>query len=404
MHPALNWIVAELEAMDAEHLRRDARTITPLPGGRCLLNGRELINFGSNDYLGLANDPRLRDATDAAYAVGAGASPLVTGYGPWLERLEAELAEFEGTEAAIVFPSGFAANLGTVAALAEGACSIYFDRLVHASLVDGARSARAARLQVFPHNDVAALRDLLRRDTGRHEKKLVLTDSIFSMDGDSPPLAELCDVCDEFGAMLLVDEAHATGVLGATGRGVCELLGVEHRVPIRVGTLSKAVGVQGGFVVGERPVIDWLRNRARTQFFSTAISPLLCAAAVRSLEIIREEPPRRKRIGSMCRHVLSVLDELGMTPPHPVAGPIIPVILGEAARALDASRRLEEVGLFVPAIRPPSVKPGTARLRVSLNAAHDDEAIRLLGNGLRDVLGATAQRATSQAEQSSATI
>ncbi len=365
------------------------------------MNGRELVNFGSNDYLGLASDPRLIEAVAEVSNAGSGASPLVTGYGPWHDRLEAALAAFEGTAAAIVFPSGYAANLGTVAALADGACSIYFDRLIHASLVDGARSARSARLQVFPHNDASALRELLQKDAGRLEKKLVLTDSIFSMDGDVAPLVELCDICDEMGAMLLVDEAHATGVLGAGGRGVCELLGVEHRVPIRVGTLSKAIGVQGGFVVGERSLIDWLRNRARTQFFSTALSPVLCAASVQSLEIIREEPWRRERIPQMRDRVLNVLHELGFTPPHSIIGPNIPVVLGEVDRVLEASRLLEQAGLFVPAIRPPSVKEGTARLRISLNAAHDDDAVQRLIDGLRRVLVAGTDGRAAHATESS---
>jgi 8-amino-7-oxononanoate synthase len=401
MHPALSWIVDELAALDVERLRRDVRLITPLPGGRCSSNGRELINFGSNDYLGLSGDPRLREAMEEVTVTGAGASPLVTGYGPWHERLEAELAAFDGTEAAIVFPSGYAANMGTVQALADGACSIYFDRLIHASLVDGARSARSARLQVFPHNDAGALRELLQKDADRREKKLVLTDSIFSMDGDMAPLVELCDACDEFGAILLVDEAHATGIMGAGGRGVCELLGVEHRVPVRVGTLSKSVGVQGGFVVGEKPLIDWLRNRARTQFFSTALSPILCAAAIRSLQIIRQEPWRRERIGQMRDRVLGALQELGFTPPHRVIGPIIPVVLGDVDRALEAARLLEQQGLFVPAIRPPSVKEGTARLRISLNAAHSDDAIQHLIDGLRRVLVADSNSSDTKSSESS---
>ncbi len=404
MHPAIAWIADELAALDADHLRRDVRAVTPLPGGRCLINGQELINFGSNDYLGLATDPRLLEALAEVSNAGSGASPLVTGYGPWHERLETALAAFEETEAAIVFPSGYAANMGTVNALADGACSIYFDRLIHASLVDGARSARHARLQVFSHNDVSALRDLQLKDTDRREKKLVLTDSIFSMDGDVAPLVELCDVCDEFGAMLLVDDAHATGVMGAGGRGVCELLGVEHRVPVRVGTLSKAIGVQGGFVAGEKELIDWLRNRARTQFFSTALSPVLCAATIRSLDIIREEPWRRERIPQMRDRVLNVLDELGLTPPFAITGPIIPVILGEVDRVLDASRLLEQQGLFVPAIRPPSVKEGTARLRISLNAAHDDEAVQRLIDGLRGVLGMVNGERTAPSAESSSSI
>ncbi len=386
MHPSLQWITDELAALDEAQLRREVRTLTPLAGGRCLLNGRELVNFGSNDYLGLACDPRLREAMNEVSVSGAGASPIVTGYGPWQERLEHELAAFEGTEAAIVFPSGYAANMGTVAALMDGPGSIYFDRLIHASLVDGSRAARAVRLQVYPHNDVAALSELLTKDRGRDERKLVLTDSLFSMDGDFAPLGELCEVCDEFQAMLLVDEAHATGVIGPEGRGVCELMDVEQRVSVRVGTLSKALGVQGGFVVGDKPLIDWLRNRARTQFFSTAISPVLCAAAIRALGIAREEPWRRERLQEMRRRILDVLNELDLAPGHEVDGPIIPVVLGEIDRTVNVSRQLENAGLLVPAIRPPSVKQGTARLRISLNAAQDEEAIDRLIAGLRQSL------------------
>jgi 8-amino-7-oxononanoate synthase len=382
MHPSLNWISDELAALEAAHLRRDIRTITPLPGGRCLLQGRELVNFGSNDYLGLACDPRLREAMREIESTGAGASPLVTGYGPWHERLEADLAAFEGTAAALLFPSGYAANIGAVAALADGPCTIYVDRLIHASLVDGARVSKA-KLQVYPHCDAAALRELLRKDAARHEKKLVLTDGLFSMDGDIAPLVALCDVCDEFGAMLLVDDAHGTGVMGAGGRGVCELLGVEQRVAVRVGTLSKALGAQGGFVAGDRPVIDWLRNEARTQFFSTALSPMMCAAAIRSLKVVREEPWRRDRIATSRSRLLAAIEEWGFAATHPVEGPIVPILLGSPDRAIEASRRLEEAGVFVPAIRPPTVKQGTSRLRISLSAAHDDEAIDRLIAGLQ---------------------
>jgi 8-amino-7-oxononanoate synthase len=189
--------------------------------------------------------------------------------------------------------------------------------------------------------------------------------------------------------MLLVDEAHATGVMGPTGRGVCELLGVENRVPVRVGTLSKAIGVQGGFVAGDRALIDWLRNKARTQFFSTALSPLLCAAAIRSLQIIRDERWRRERVAEMNRRVLACLNELNVAPPYHLAGPILPVILGQVDDALRASRELEAMGMFVPAIRPPSVKQGTARLRISLSAAHDEDAIGRLIEGLRRVIPPT---------------
>ena len=260
------------------------------------VNGRELINFGSNDYLGLAADRRLIDAAAQAAQSegwGAGASPLVVGRGETHCRLEARLAEFEQTEAALLFSSGFAANVGAVTALVGRGDAVFGDQLNHASLIDGCRLSRA-EVYVYPHADVAQLAEQLEKSlTKKYRRRLIVTDSLFSMDGDLAPLVELAALAERYDCMLLIDEAHATGVFGEHGRGVAEFLDCEQGVHIRVGTLSKALGSAGGFGSGPRNLINWLANRARPYVFSTASPPAVSAAALAALDIVRDEPQRR---------------------------------------------------------------------------------------------------------------
>ncbi|HTI52558.1 MAG TPA: 8-amino-7-oxononanoate synthase, partial [Planctomycetaceae bacterium] len=289
----LDWISTELERLRAEGLWRQQRVVTPLAGGECLVDGRRLKNFAANDYLDLARDPRVIAAGERALqesGAGAGASALVCGRTAWHGALEERLAQFEEQPSALLFPSGYAANVGTICALVGANDVVFSDRLNHASLVDGCRLS-GAKIRVYRHDDLDALERALQNETGTG-RRLIVTDGLFSMDGDLAPLPDLCRLAERFGAMLLVDEAHGTGVFGAGGRGVAEHHGVEARVTVRVGTLSKGIGSLGGFVAGSQPLIDWLWNRARTQIYSTALPPAACAAAAAAVDIIATEPQR----------------------------------------------------------------------------------------------------------------
>jgi 8-amino-7-oxononanoate synthase len=377
----LKWIDAELPALEVKGLRRKLLTRSGAQTASITLEGREYVNFGSNDYLGLAADPRLAAAVAAAlkeHGWGSGASPLISGHAELHRRLEERLAAFEGVEAALLFTSGFAANSGTIAALVGPGDAVFSDRKNHASLFDGCRISRAD-VRVYPHGDPSALDDLLTK-TVNCRRRLIVTDSLFSMDGDFAPLVELAELAEKHAAMLLVDEAHATGVFGANGRGACEMLGVEDRVPVRVGTLSKALGGIGGFVAGSRTLIEWLVNRARPYVFSTALPAAVSAAGITALEIVQNEPERRiqllEKAADVRRKLLAQGWQLG-----PSASQILPVIVGEADRAVTLSLRLRERGLFVPAIRPPTVPEGEACLRISLSYAHSPAMIgKLLEN------------------------
>lgn len=378
-YPELGWIDTELAELDRCGLRRRLVDRGTAQGPTVAVDGRSLINFGSNDYLNLAADPRLaRAAAEAAHreGVGSGASPLICGHSAPLASLERALADFEGTDAALVFPSGFAANSGTIAALAGPGDVVLADRKSHASLLDGCRLSRAD-FRVFPHNDANRLDTLLAKAASAR-RRLVVTDGLFSMDGDLAPLADLADVCRRHDAMLLVDEAHATGVFGPQGRGVAEQMGVEQHVSVRVGTLSKALGCAGGFVAGSRSLVEWLVNRARPYVFSTAMPAPVAAAARAAVEVVRSEPePRRQllaRAEALRRRLIEAGWRVGAS-----ASQIVPVVVGEPARAVGLAAKLREQGLFVPAVRPPTVPDGESCLRISLTTGHDDAMIdRLL--------------------------
>lgn len=374
----LRWIEPELAQLDADGLRRRLTVREGCQSTQIHLDGRQLVNFGSNDYLSLAADPRLiRAATDAISreGFGSGASPLITGHGRAHQVLEERLARFEGTEAALVFSSGFAANSGTIAALVSSGHAVFTDRKNHASLLDGCRLSRAD-VKVYPHGDLGRLEDLLRRFSGR-KRRLVVTDSLFSMDGDLASLAELADLAERCDAMLMIDEAHATGVFGENGRGVAEEQQVEDRVDVRVGTLSKALGSVGGYVVGSRSLIDWLTNRARPYIFSTAGPAAAAAAAVAALDAVRDEPHRRQELLARATEFREALSRQGFDIGKS-ASQIIPIRVGNSGRAVELSAKLARAGLFVPAIRPPTVPEGEACLRISLTFGHTEEMIETL--------------------------
>ena len=386
MNPALSWIGEQLTGLREQHLARGRRQVESLPGGWCVVEGRRLRNFADNDYLGLAHDPRLRHAAETAQresGCGASASPLVSGRSRWMLELESAVARFEGSEGALVFPTGYAANLGTIPALVGPGDVILCDRYNHASLVDGCRLS-GSRLRVYRHDDLDRLDRELSR-AGDAPRRLIATDGVFSMDGDLAPLAELAEIARRRRAMLLVDEAHGTGVFGAAGRGACEALGVPEGAAIRVGTLSKSVGALGGFVAGDHALIEWLWNRARTQMYSTALPPAVCAAAAAGLEIIRTEPGLRRRLWANCRGLQGRLHASGIGTVETAPGPIFPLIVDDPERAVQIAAELDRRGFLVGAIRPPTVPRGTSRLRITLSAVHDETALDELAGALDEI-------------------
>jgi 8-amino-7-oxononanoate synthase len=345
------------------------------------VDGRQLVNFGSNDYLGLAAESLSGAVTRAIEEVGwgSGASPLVTGRGSWHAALETALADFEATEAALLFSSGYAANLGTITALVGKDDVIFSDAKNHASIIDGCRLS-GARIVVYPHRDVDSLHKALHGAMG-FRRRLIVTDTLFSMDGDLAPLAELADLAERFGAVLMVDEAHATGVFGRAGRGVCEYLGVESGMHVRVGTLSKALGSIGGFVAGSAALIDWLVNRARPYIYSTAPPEAVAAAALRALEIVRQEPHRRTILLERAEKLRCQLQEQGWSTGGS-ASQIVPLLVSDPAQTVRLAEKLRCQGFLVPAIRPPTVPEGESLLRLSLNYSHTGEALSHLADAL----------------------
>ncbi|HET9554475.1 MAG TPA: 8-amino-7-oxononanoate synthase [Anaeromyxobacteraceae bacterium] len=381
----LDWIDAELAKLSAAGLRRSLEPLGAAQGPVVEVGGRTLVNLCSNDYLGLAGDARLRRAAAEAAereGAGAGASRLVAGDLPIHGRLEAALAALHRAEAALLFNSGYHANAGVPAALVGRDDAVFADVLNHASIVDGALLSRAEFVR-YRHGDAGELDDLLARSTAR--RKLVITDAVFSMDGDAAPLADLCDACERHGAMLYVDEAHAVGVLGPTGAGLAEALGVKHRVDVEMGTLGKALGAFGAYVAGEARLRELLVSRARTFVFTTALPPAACGAALAALEVVRGEPARRERLLALVARMKAGLSARGFDVAR-VVSPIFPVVLGAEARALEAARRLRERGFFVRAIRPPTVPRGTSRLRVALTAGHDAAQVDAFLGALDEVL------------------
>ena len=331
-------------------------------------DGRRLLNFGGNDYLGLAAE----QPSSSCLKAGSGASALVCGWTTQHQTLADAIAEFESTEAAVLFPSGFAACSGTIATLASFQDLILSDELNHASLIDGCRLSRAHRI-IYPHRNIEFIRDVLIQRRNEFRRAWIVTDGVFSMDGHVAPLQSLCDLADEYDATLVVDEAHGTGVLGESGSGVCEALGVKQRVPIRIGTLSKALGAQGGFVAGPQVIVDFLINRCRPLIYSTALSPQAVAATHRALTTIGEDVSRRTQVARLSREFRKQLLIESAELENGI--PIVPVPVVSDDRAVEMSKGLAESGFFVPAIRPPTVPEGSARLRVSISAAHSQQNI-----------------------------
>ena len=373
----------ELETLEREGLKRRRRTLDAACGPRARVNGRELISFCSNDYLGLANDPALIEAACAGaqhWGVGSGASHLVSGHISPHEALEQKLAAFTGFSRALLFSTGYMANLGIVPALVGRGDDVFADKLNHASLIDAVQLSRANSLR-YPHVDLDALERQLAASTAR--RKLILTDAVFSMDGDLAPLPALLALAERFDAWLVIDDAHGFGVLGAQGRGCLSHCGIPaaERI-IYLGTLGKAAGGSGAFVAGSKTVIEWLLQRSRTYIFTTGSSPLMACALLASLDRIENGDTRRAHLLELAGQLREGLAETRwQLMPSPTA--IQPVIIGDNHEALHVANALYERGLWVPAIRPPTVPKGTARLRVSLSASHTAEQVAQLVDTLR---------------------
>jgi len=378
----LAFIADELADLRAKHLYRPLRIMSAAQGPVTVVDGREVISLSSNDYLGLANHPRLRDAAlraVAEYGVGTGAVRTIAGTMTLHEALEGELAEFKGTEAVLTFQSGFAANTGVIPTIAGEADLIVSDALNHASIIDGMRLSKAPR-KVFPHRDVEALREILREASeqgrpdggGPYRLILVVTDGVFSMDGDIAPLPGIVEAAEAFGAAVFVDDAHASGVLGRNGRGSVDHFGLHGRVAIQVGTLSKAVGVLGGYVAGSQDLRDILVQRARPFLFSTSHPPAVVAACREAIRVMEDETWRIDQLWASTRRFKAELARLGFDTGRSET-PITPIIVGDSEAAIRFSGRLFEEGIFATSVVFPTVALDQARLRTIVTAALTDE-------------------------------
>lgn len=384
--------LAELERAG---LRRALRSVVRQADGIVVVEGRSAIDFSSNDYLGLAADPRIAQAAARALAdagTGAGAARLISGNHPLHDRLEREIAAFKQAPAALLFPSGYAANTGAIPALIGRGDAVYSDALNHASLIDGCRLSRA-ELRVFPHRDLDALDRLLREDEGRFARRMIVVDGVFSMDGDLFPLDRLVELARAHDAWTYVDDAHGTGVMGPNGRGAAEHFGVEDAIDVRMGTLGKALGTAGAFIAGSERLREWLMNRARPFVFTTGAPPALAAATLEALRIACDEPWRRERLRDNARTLRDGLAALGHAAPGEADGHIIPVLTGDAGKTMRIGAALRERGLLVGAVRPPTVPAGGSRLRITVSAAHTAEQIGRLLEALRTELPAPCSRA-----------
>jgi len=355
-------------------LRRVSSRVEAVDGGRVRMGGRWLISLSSNNYLGLTQHPRVIAAAQesiARYGTGSGSARLIGGNLPPHEELEQELARFKQAEDCLLFSTGYMANLGVVTALVGPGDLVIGDRLNHASLIDACRLSGAA-FRVYPHGDARRLEEALRRRRGHYRRTLVVTEGVFSMDGDLPPLREIAETARRHDAWLLLDDAHGTGVFGPGGRGSLEHFGIRPEGILQMGTLSKALGSLGGYLAGPRVVVELLRNRARSFIYTTALPPGCAAAALEGLRVLQSEPDLRRRLWENVRIWTAGLRGLGLDLISD-AGPIVPVRVGSNRETMALAQALEEAGLYAPGIRPPTVPEGSARIRTSLTALHTEQ-------------------------------
>jgi len=374
---SLDYLKEQLGELERAGTALHPRELQAEQRARTRFDGRDVINLASNNYLGLAAHPRMKEAAARAaaeYGAGSGAVRTIAGTMSLHVELERRFAAFKGAESAIMFQSGFAANSGTVAAILTKEDVIVSDQLNHASIIDGARLSKAA-IKVFPHKDPAAADALLEETKGPGRRQLLITDGVFSMDGDIAPLPDLVAVAEKHGAIMMIDDAHASGVLGRGGRGTVDHFDLHGRVDIQVGTLSKAIGVLGGFIAGPQHLIEWLVNRGRPFLFSTSAPPAVAAACIEALNILEESPELVERLWDRTRFFKRGLQELGFDTGRSET-PITPVIAGEETKAVELSALLWEEGVFTPAIVFPTVPKGASRVRTIVTAEHSEEDLK----------------------------
>jgi glycine C-acetyltransferase len=386
--PQLAHLTAQLDALRAGGTYFKLRVLEDAQAPVCHYDGREVINLASNNYLGLCDHPKLREAATAAiekYGVGSGAVRTIAGTMRIHMELEEKIARFKGVEACVVFQSGFTANAGTVSSILGKEDFILSDELNHASIIDGARLSRA-KIKVFRHKDVAHAEELLKEIENEPGHKLVITDGVFSMDGDIGPVGALADLCEKYGAIMMVDDAHASGVLGRNGRGSVDHFGCTQRVDVQVGTLSKAIGTLGGYVCGSRDLIDYLYHRARPFLFSTSHPPSVAASCIAAFDILENEPERIERLWSNTKYFQAQLTGAGFdiggksTPKSET--PITPIIIGDGRKTMEFSRAVFEQGVMATGIAFPTVPEGKARVRCIMTSEHTraqiDKALEIL--------------------------
>jgi len=376
----LDWLALELDGLKEQGLFNRIRTIGSAQGARLVVDGKDVLNFCSNNYLGLANHPRLVEAAKEAtrkYGVGPAAVRSIAGTTDLHVQLEERLARFKRAPAVITFQSGFAANLGTIAALAGKEDVIFSDRLNHASIIDGCRLS-GARIVAYEHNDPVALEAAIKETAGSYRRALIVTDGVFSMDGDIAPLPALQNVAAKYDLLLMVDDAHGEGVLGKGGRGIVDHFGLHGKVDVEVGTLSKAFGVVGGLVAGSERIVEWLRQRGRPFLFSSAVTAPDAAACLAAVDLLEQSTELVDKLWDNARYFKAEMKKLGFDTGLSET-PITPVMLGEAPLAQQFSRELFDRGVFAMAIGFPTVPKGKARIRVMISASHDRDD---LGQGL----------------------
>ena len=379
--PQFAYLAEQMNDLKQKGTHFKLRVLDEAQSPECVFDGKRVINLASNNYLGLTTHPKLREAALAAihkYGVGSGAVRTVSGTMSIHMELEEKIARFKKVEAAVVFQSGFTANAGTVSAILGKSGFIISDELNHASIIDGARLSRAT-IKVFRHKDLGHAEELLKEVAGEPGHKLVITDGVFSMDGDIGPLPGLCDLAEKYGAIMMVDDAHSSGVLGGNGRGTIDHFDVHGRVDIQVGTLSKAIGALGGYVCGSRDLIDFLYHRARPFLFSTSHPPSVAATCIAAFEVLEQEPELMEKLWDNTRFFKKELGNLGFDiggKKTPVSEtPITPIIVGEGRLAMEFSRELFQEGVFTPGIAFPTVAEGKARLRTIMTATHTKDQL-----------------------------
>ena len=381
----MKYISDELIKIKKSGLYRELKVVGNAQDTHIEIEGKTFLSFCSNNYLGLANNPSVIKAVKDAveeYGWGAGASRLVSGNMSLHESLEDEISRFKGKEAALVFPTGYMANLGAISSLVSNGDLVICDKLNHASIIDGCRLS-GADFRVYAHCDMVKLENVLRKST-KYNRKLIVTDSVFSMDGDLAPLPDIVRIAGKHKAMVMVDEAHGTGVFGENGRGVIEHFNLNKEVYIVMGTLSKAIGSLGGYVCGDIDLINYLRNKARSFMYTTALPPAVCAASIAGIKLIQNDPSLRESLWHNVRFIKEKLKSLNFSIISSES-PIIPILIGDSQKAVDMSNFLYKKGLLIPAIRPPTVPANSSRLRMTIMSTHTKEDLERLLEALSEV-------------------